>query len=929
YMNAHGPASGNTSSRGGQPPPVTVAIEAPPLASPGVESLDDDSMWPLDLGVAALVGVTLYLVTTRLDFDDPIWWRNAWTYIIAAPLLGLISCFLSRLIASRVVRRSVQFGLIGSLFLHLCLAVLAIHYVVFIPYTAKAMTGVKPERSPIRKTVPEYLFKSRERTRTAADWTRPTEVDTSSTIKPIEPRKLPPVQTSRERLELPTKQRPTESQVVHLKRQKLESAAKPQPSDSPSKRARGVKSPRPQLSNQSVEVPKLARAPENAVDQAMAARMEPARRSSKSRSRVNIESRLPPRTQPPAPMVAIARREIADLPTPGSSNRTRPRRRSQANMTRTAIAGSVPDVASVPIARESPTATRALDAMAPPTPMRRQRSGRNRSSFRQQAIGAGSQIAETDSLEPTAPVESLAAGMPDLVAPAQGGRGGGSPRRNRRPQTGIALGDEAVEVPEIAYQAGQGTDQGDITGDSFGPLMAQSRRGSAPASSDQLQSLSDLSAADLDLLLDPGPVGFADAAVSIAGVVPDEQAPTEVASLDLSMKRRRRATLGGPVLPAGATVAAVESFSRRVARTAGGAAPAPAGAIGPDTEEAIELGLAYLASTQNRDGSWSLQSDEAPRVLRSDTAATGLALLAFQGAGYTHRQHQYADTVARGVEWMMENQRSNGSLYRPEDPRSDGSVEFYSHGIAALAMSEAYGMTQDERIKASAQAALDFIVRTQHKKLGGWRYTPQVSSDTSVTGWMMMALKSGDLSGLDVPQQTYDGIERWLNLAQLSEDQADRYRYNPFAPDTDTQRHGKWPTPTITAVGVLMRMYGGWRRDNPDMRSAADYLLNYRPTMGTTASPQRDAYYWYYATQVMFHMGGETWEKWNRSLNPILLESQVKDGPYAGSWDPMQPVPDRWARHAGRVYVTTMNLLNLEVYYRHLPIYEEYSLPEE
>lgn len=52
------------------------------------------------------------------------------------------------------------------------------------------------------------------------------------------------------------------------------------------------------------------------------------------------------------------------------------------------------------------------------------------------------------------------------------------------------------------------------------------------------------------------------------------------------------------------------------------------------------------------------------------------------------------------------------------------------------------------------------------------------------------------------------------------------------------------------------------------------------------------------------------------------VNQQVTTGPLAGSWDPHNPVPDRWAV-AGRIYVTTLNLLSLEVYYRHLPIYEE------
>jgi hypothetical protein len=74
---------------------------------------------------------------------------------------------------------------------------------------------------------------------------------------------------------------------------------------------------------------------------------------------------------------------------------------------------------------------------------------------------------------------------------------------------------------------------------------------------------------------------------------------------------------------------------------------------------------------------------------------------------------------------------------------------------------------------------------------------------------------------------------------------------------------------------------------------------------------------------VMFHMGGEHWKQWNQALKQVLLETQLTEGEAAGSWDPMRPVPDRWSPQAGRIYVTTMNLLNLEVYYRHLPIYDD------
>ena len=106
------------------------------------------------------------------------------------------------------------------------------------------------------------------------------------------------------------------------------------------------------------------------------------------------------------------------------------------------------------------------------------------------------------------------------------------------------------------------------------------------------------------------------------------------------------------------------------------------------------------------------------------------------------------------------------------------------------------------------------------------------------------------------------------------------------------------------------------------MVNGAEFLMQRLPAVGTERNPARDTYYWYYATQVMYHMGGEHWDNWHARLDPLLLNSQVQQGPLAGSWNPIEPVPDRWGYHAGRLYVTCLNLLSLEVEYRHLPIYK-------
>ncbi|MFO7901680.1 MAG: hypothetical protein R6U98_03380 [Pirellulaceae bacterium] len=484
---------------------------------------------------------------------------------------------------------------------------------------------------------------------------------------------------------------------------------------------------------------------------------------------------------------------------------------------------------------------------------------------------------------------------------------------SKRPSNAVSVSPSAMDVAtKEPPKDTSGEENPDLEP---GPVADSPRRGEAsPLAGDPLPVAIDA---------DPGPGGLKRQATLEVGV-PDRRASEVSDQIQLEPARFDRQQVGGrPELNPVAVVAA-EPFQRRARREQ--ETDGAGGGTGPETEEAIELGLAYLSRTQTPDGRWTLdgtaERDGLPQ-LASDTAATGLALLAFQGAGYNHREHRYAGAVREGIEFLVQSQQPNGDLYLPMDQESNRVVAYYSHSIAALALCEAYGMTQDSSLREPAQAALDFIVETQHPQRGGWRYSRHIGSDTSVTGWMMMALKSGDLADLDVPEDTYTEIRQWLDRAQASSSQPHLYCYNPYAPDTPKQRGGRQSTPSMTSVGLLMRLYSGWRRDHPNMVRGAEYLLERPPAIGTTSNPLRDTYYWYYATQVMFHMGGQYWNAWNQRLHPLLIGSQVREGEMAGSWDPRRPVPDRWAPFAGRLYVTTMNLLSLEVTYRYLPLYED------
>ena len=430
----------------------------------------------------------------------------------------------------------------------------------------------------------------------------------------------------------------------------------------------------------------------------------------------------------------------------------------------------------------------------------------------------------------------------------------------------------------------------------------------------------------LEVDAEDGPAGLGQKFDRDPGIMRRNASKREKALESLVESRFRKTQPGGTKALSPARIKANMAFKSRRPETIRNAAPR--------TTEYINNGLDFLARYQRPDGSWSLSqfdpgwkqsrvaADQIISRFDSDTAATGLAVLAFQGAGYNHREYKYARNLDNAIEFLIENQQDNGLLYISTQKASDKYCQLYSHGIATIALTEAYGMTQDPALKAPVEKAIQFIIDSQHKQLGGWRYKPGEMSDTSVSGWMVMALHSARLAGIEFDQDVWIGVESWLNKAR-DPVLAHRFRYRPDATDSDNndRSHQREVSQSMTAVALLMRLYTGWNREQEEVQLGAEYLLTRMPS--DRNSIYRDTYYWYYATQVLAHVGGEPWEQWNEKLEKLLIDSQTKGGPLAGSWDPYNPVPDRWGLHAGRIYVTTMNILSLEVRHRMLPIYDD------
>lgn len=897
-----------------------------------------ERMWPLDVSLATLGGLVIYTVVTRLDVNDPRLLHNPLTYAVLVPFAVVSLSLLLRNVASRFVRRSMQLGFLLSVLVHLLLLIAFFNVMILAPFWPDTSSGNRPARLPPRKTVPDYLFARSESQPSQPDWERPVDARAATRELPELQRSAPRPEPTPRQLELSRDQPSTEPQTTaEPQRRPLPPVARPS-GDAPGELARESLSRQPRVRS-TVDVPDVP-APPPAAATATDRALEPAAARAARRAATRgplladaAEVALP--QQQPLTAAPRPRRRTAgdrDLPAVGDVAQSLPVAPPRRTVDPATPAGAAPAAPAFRSARESAEATRQLSDRTTPL-----NTGRSSRGARLESV-SGPELSlpspATRGAARSGPIVNQnrwQTGYPEISA---GGPSSSQPRR--RTTLGLermpagSLGAPRVAVPRLAAGG-----SADATASDDGATGAVDRLGRAAVSAGETANrrgaatdgldpaaLGRGAVAGLDQPAPPGPLGFESLPARRVGMVGSDL--PEVAAWGGDRRPSRRDRLARPPEPAGNRVAPLRPFERRSRRMSGGpAAAAAASLVGPETEEAIELGLAYLAERQNENGSWSLQGHGEEVMMQSDTAATGLCLLAFQGAGYTHKEHQYADTVSRGIEFLLRTQRTNGDLYQRENRVSDKNAWLYSHGIAALALCEAYGMTRDPELRRPAQKSLDFIALSQDPRDGGWRYQPRRGSDTSVTGWMMMALKSGELAGLDVPEKTYLGIRNWLRLAQQSPAVAALYRYNPRARDDEIQGHGLRVSHTMTAVGLLARLYLGWSREREEMQRGAAYLADQPPRVGTPRENQRDTYYWYYATQVMFHMGGATWEQWNGELKPILLSSQLREGPEAGSWDPVDPIPDRWARYAGRIYVTTMNLLSLEVYYRHLPIYEE------
>ncbi|MCI0460583.1 MAG: terpene cyclase/mutase family protein [Gemmataceae bacterium] len=351
---------------------------------------------------------------------------------------------------------------------------------------------------------------------------------------------------------------------------------------------------------------------------------------------------------------------------------------------------------------------------------------------------------------------------------------------------------------------------------------------------------------------------------------------------------------------------------------------APGASTQPDADEgqkrvkdSVDRALLFLQRVQEADGSWTARDGK-------NAAITGLAVMAFLSAGHVPGEGPYADTLERGVRWVLSKQQPNGLL------ATTSSHEMYHHGICTLMLAEVAGMTQGKlahQVKQKLEKAVALILQAQRtggNSAGGWRYrVNSPDADMSITGWQLLALRAAKNLGCDVPAER---IESALNYVRRSFDaRSGGFSYTP----------GGGYTIPCTGTGILCLEICGKGTHLTDEAKKAGALILRQPPRWNSG---HFFYAVYYCSQATFQLGGRKggdkspptaknvseqakgqdnnyWNIFRQHLHGELLKYQQPNGAWIGT--------DGY----GPAYGTAMSVLALTVEYRFLPIYQRGEEP--
>jgi hypothetical protein len=277
-------------------------------------------------------------------------------------------------------------------------------------------------------------------------------------------------------------------------------------------------------------------------------------------------------------------------------------------------------------------------------------------------------------------------------------------------------------------------------------------------------------------------------------------------------------------------------------------------ATGMTKNPRTSLGLAihWLCSQQEADGSWNAEKWGGNQNFQ--VALTALPTIAII------RSHpstpERAAVAARAVEWLCAQQSDDGTF----GPENLGIP--YNHSIATLALLHAYGQNHDPALKRPIDIAVAAMVHAQSRD-GGWGWRGAVSSDRTITGWHVEALRLAHELGV---KNSRNALDRGIAWEATHLDPASEVDIASIPPDK-----------------ILTRNENALGKAGLDLCSF--YFL--------TASLQREQ--------------DKVSQRQLAAIRQSLVLDQVPKGEDSGSWTP----DDRWGRRGGRIYSTALASLSL------------------
>lgn len=341
------------------------------------------------------------------------------------------------------------------------------------------------------------------------------------------------------------------------------------------------------------------------------------------------------------------------------------------------------------------------------------------------------------------------------------------------------------------------------------------------------------------------------------------------------------------------------ALAQTSAPAAGGAdvPPADPPEVTPATKAAIESGIKFLITNQNRDGSWRTKGANGGYPV----AMTSLCALALMANGSTPTQGPYARNVSSALTFVLKSARQDGLICQVEEE----SHCMHGHGFAMLFLAQCLGVEEDPQrlgqIKLALTRAIELTGRSQ-SAAGGWLYTPDSGGDEgSVTVTQVQGMRAAKNAGVAVPKRVIDNAMNYLDKSTNS-DGGIRYQVSDNGPSR----------PAITAAAVVC-YYNAGLYDNPKAARALKFCeTTLSPKGGNSARYFGHFYYAHlYMAQAMYLLGGDKWAEYYADIRQALLERQSRDD---GSWD---------GDHVGTTYGTAVATLILQLPYKRLPIMQK------